>query len=374
MTVLRTPRRVETERRPAVTAATAGAAAAGASRDGVAAPATPRIAGIARLDASTKRLARRLTARDIAVIDHEGLDRLSAEELVASEVRCVINASPSCSDRYPNPGPAILVEAGLHLVDTPGHEVFAQLAEGDAIAVDGGSVVRGGRVVARGHVLDRRAVARAAEAAQNGIASTLEDFASNTMSHLREERGLLGEPLGLPEVDTQFRDRAAVVIARGVGERDDFRALERFVRDESPALIGVDGGADTILEGGFVPEVIVGDMDSASDRALRCGAELLVHAYRDGRAPGRARLDRLGIDYKLLPTPGTSEDCALLLAGEKGARLIVSVASRLSLADFLDRGRLGISSTFLTRLRIGDILVDARGLSLLDPPAAARRG
>jgi uncharacterized membrane-anchored protein len=337
-------------------------------------PAEPAITGTARLGRRTKVLAGRLTPRDIAVIDHEGLDRTSAEDLVASGVRCVINAAPSCSGRYANAGPSILADAGLHLVDALGASVFDRIAEGDRLVVRGASVLRDERVVAEGRVVDRRTVEREAEAARHRIAEALEDFAANTVSHLRRERELLGGALELPEIDTPLRGRAAVVVVRGAEARSDLRALEGYVGEARPALVGVDGGADIILEAGLEPEVIVGDMDSASDRALRSGAELLVHAYRDGHAPGRARLDRLGVPYKVLPAPGTSEDGAFLVAAEKGAQLIVSLGPRLSLSDFLDRGRAGMASTFLTRLRVGEILVDARGLSLLAPSGGDRPG
>ena len=139
-----------------------------------------------------------------------------------------------------------------------------------------------------------------------------------------------------------------------------------------PVLIAVDGGAEALLEAGLRPDMIVGDMDSAGEAALLAardgGAELVVHSYPDGRAPGRARLDELSLPYKLVPAPGTSQDVAMLIAAEKGARLIVSVGSQFNLVEFLDRNREGMSSTFLTRLRIGEILVDAKGVSRLYHP------
>src|SRR5207253_480769 len=178
--------------------------------------------------------------------------------------------------------------------------------------------------------------------------------------------------LDLPDFETDFRDRPALVVVRGVDHKKDLRMLKPYVRDAKPALVAVDGGADAILEDGFRPDMIVGDMDSASDAALRCGAELVVHAYPDGRAPGRDRLDRLGLDYKVVPAPATSEDVALLMAAEKGAQLIVTVGSHFNLVEFLDKSRAGMSSTFLTRLRVGEILVDAKGVSRLYRPSAGR--
>jgi uncharacterized membrane-anchored protein len=160
-----------------------------------------------------------------------------------------------------------------------------------------------------------------------------------------------------------------MIVVRGVDHQKDLRILRPYVRDQHPVLMAVDGGADAILEQGLEPDMIVGDMDSASDAALRSGAELVVHAYPDGRAPGRDRLDRLELPYKVVHAPATSEDVAMLVAAEKGAELIVMVGSHFNLMEFLDKNRKGMSSTFLTRLRVGEILVDAKGVSRLYRPS-----
>ncbi|HLL86550.1 MAG TPA: putative cytokinetic ring protein SteA [Thermoleophilaceae bacterium] len=327
-----------------------------------------RIEGTARLGRRTKQLARRLAPRDIAVIDHADLDRLSAEELVRSGVACVVNVAPSSSGRYPNEGPSILVDAGVHVVDAPGTPLFEELGDGEAVVVAGGRLSRARRVLAEGRVIDRRAAAHDLEHARAAIPTALEAFAANTIDHLRAEGGTLADDLELPELLTPFARRPALVVARGSGHERDLHALLPFVRERRPALVGVDGGADLLLAAGLEPDVIVGDMDSASDEALGSGAELLLHAYRDGRAPGRARLERLGRRYTTLPVPGTSEDAALLLAAEKGARPVVSIGSPFDMVDFLDRARDGMASSFLTRLRIGDALVEARGLATLLEP------
>jgi uncharacterized membrane-anchored protein len=232
--------------------------------------------------------------------------------------------------------------------------------------------MRGDELVWEGEVQDREAVTRAYEAGRQGIGEALEAFAVNTMTHIREERELVAGNLDLPDFDTRFRDRPALVVVRGVDHKKDLRTLRSYVRDRKPVLIGVDGGADAILDEGFSPDLIVGDMDSATDRVLRSGAELVVHAYPDGRAPGRDRLDEMGLAYRVVPAPATSEDVAMLIAAEKGAELIVTVGSHFNLVEFLDKNREGMSSTFLTRLRIGEILVDAKGVSRLYRPSAGR--
>ena len=313
----------------------------------------------------------------MAILDHRDLDRLSAEDLVSAGVGCVVNVAASSSGRYPNEGPSILAEAGVHLVDVEGAPIFDAVDEDDSVSVEGPDVLRDGRLVAEGRVIDRDVAGSLREAARRAIAGTLEAFAANTMAHLREEDDLLAGRLDLPDVATPLRDRPALVVVRGVDHARDLRALAPFVREQRPAPVAVDGGADALLEAGMAPELIVGDMDSASDRALTSGAELVVHAYPDGRAPGRARLEQLGLPHKTLPAPGTSQDAALLLAAEKGARPIVSVGSPFNLVEFLDRGRDGMASSFLTRLRLGESLVDANGLRWLcgrhDAPAVRTR-
>ena len=346
-----------------------GKGATAAARNGLPAGAH---AGPARLGKRTKRLVTRLEPGDIAVIDHQDIDRVAAEDLVATGVRCVVNAARSASGRYPNKGPSILTDAGVHLVDMPGAPLFDALKDGERVEVHGARLIADGNVLWEGDVQDRDAVARAREAGRREIGEALVAFADNTMGRIREEGELLAGEIDLPELETVFRDRPALIVVRGVDYQKDLRILRPYVRDMSPILVAVDGGADAILGEGFVPDMIVGDMDSASDAALRCGAELIVHAYPDGRAPGRARLEALGLRHKVVPAPATSEDVAMLIAAEKGADLLVAVGSHFNLVEFLDKNRQGMSSTFLTRLRVGEILVDAKGVSRLYRPSAGR--
>jgi uncharacterized membrane-anchored protein len=329
-------------------------------------------AGPVRLGKRTKLLVKRLGPDDIAVIDHAGIDRVAGEDLVATGCRCVINVATSVSPRYANQGPAILVEGGVHLVDMPAAPLFDVLKDGQDVVVEEGRLLRAGEVVWEGEVQDAATVERAYQEGRERIGEALAAFAENTMRHIQEEQELLSGQIDLPDFDTDFRDRATLVVVRGVDHKRDLRILRPYVRDTHPALVAVDGGADAILEEGLRPDMIVGDMDSATDAALRSGAELVVHAYPDGRAPGRDRLDRLELPYKVVPAPATSEDVALLIAAEKGAELIVSVGSHFNLVEFLDKNRSGMSSTFLTRLRVGEILVDAKGVSRLYRPSAGR--
>jgi uncharacterized membrane-anchored protein len=324
--------------------------------------------GTARIDRRTKNLTKRLGPDDVAIIDHTDLDRVSAEELIESGVRVVVNVAPSQSGRFPNPGPLELVRGGVRLIDAPGADLFERVTDGELVTVRGSGLYRNGTCLAHGTQLEERQLERALNDQRARVTDALEAFAENTLHFLRDEGRLLTEGIELPQLKTRLRDRHALVVARGPGHKRDLRMVGSYVRDYRPVLIGVDGGADAILESGLTPDVIVGDMDSVSDRALRSGGEIVVHAYRDGEAPGAARLERLGVPYHVVSVPGISEDTAFLLAYEKGAQLIVAVGTHFNLIEFLERDRAGMSSTFVTRLKVGEILVDAKGVSRFVSP------
>jgi uncharacterized membrane-anchored protein len=336
-------------------------------------PETPGVRGAVRVDARTKDLTKRLRPGEIAVIDHQDIDKVSAEALLACRPAAVVNASPSISGRYPNLGPEILVEAGIPLVDNVGKDIMHDLKEGQLVSVVGGDVLLDDRVVATGTEFDLDIVEAEMGEARAGLAVQLEAFAANTMEYLRRERDLLLDGVGVPDITTELEGRHALVVVRGYHYKEDLQTLKHYIREYRPVLIGVDGGADALVETGLKPDLIVGDMDSVSDSTLRCGAEIVVHAYRDGNAPGLERVRRLGVEPVVFPATGTSEDVAMLLAAEKGAGLIVSVGAHFNLVEFLDKARAGMSSTFLTRLRVGELLVDAKGVSRLYNPGVTGR-
>ncbi len=331
------------------------------------------IGGRARLGRKTKALVKRLKPGDVAIIDHADLDRIAAEDLVASGVRAVVNVARSTTGRYPNAGPLVLARAGVRLVDAPAAPLFEELHDGDEVVLDGGDLRRGGEILVSGEVLEVAALEAQMAAQLERVDEAIEAFAENTMLRIREEGELLTGEIDFPRTRTSFRDRHVLIVVRGTTYRKDLSALRAYIQDVRPLLVGVDGGADAILEAGHTPDVVLGDMDSASDDALRSGAELIVHAYSDGGAPGRERLLELGLDHVVAPAVGTSQDVAMLMAYEKGAALIVSVGAHFNLVEFLDKNRAGMSSTFLTRLRIGETLVDAKGVSRLYNPGVGGR-
>jgi len=326
----------------------------------------PGLVGVARVDLRTKVLVKRLTPGDIAVIDHADLDRVSADELISCRPAAVVNASKSITGRYPNLGPRLLFEAGIPLVDDVGREVLARVPDGSTVRLDGDVLYKGDQAVAKGVLQTEETLSQAMDEATAGVESQIDAFAANTLEFLRRERDLLTKGISnLPVLATDMYGRHVLVVVRGYRYREDLRALRPYIREYRPVLLAVDGGADALLEAGYRPHMIIGDMDSVSDQALVCGAELVVHAYPDGRAPGMTRVRDLSLDAVPLPAPGTSEDVALLVADACGASLIAVVGTHWTVEEFLDKGRPGMASTFLTHLRVGGKLVNARGVHQL---------
>ncbi|NUS07069.1 MAG: hypothetical protein HOV97_31430 [Nonomuraea sp.] len=325
----------------------------------------PGVTAVARIDRRTKRLTKRLQPGEIAIIDHVDVDRVSAEALVACGAAAVINVASGISGRYPNLGPQILLEAGVPFVDNANPELFERIKDGDVIRLNDGVVYLDDDVVGKGDAQTAEAVEAAMAEARAGLAVQIEAFAVNTMEYVRGEGKLLIDGVGVPEIRTVMEGRHVLIVVRGYHYKEDIATLRPYIREYRPILIGVDGGADALLEAGYLPDVIVGDFDSVSTKALTCGAELVVHAYRDGRAPGLERVHQLGREAVIFPATGTSEDIAMILADDKGAELIVAVGTHGTLEEFLDKGRSGMASTFLTRLIIGSKLIDAKGVSRL---------
>jgi uncharacterized membrane-anchored protein len=257
------------------------------------------------------------------------------------------------------------VKAGIPLVDDTGRAVMDAVVEGEILRLEEGVLYRGSRPIGKGVIQTPDLVAETMELSRAGLEEQLKAFVENTLTYVEQEYGLLLDAVGVPDISTDLEGRHCLIVVRGYHYREDIATLRPYIREYRPVLIGVDGGADALLEAGYTPHMIVGDMDSVSDKALTCGAELVVHAYRDGRAPGLDRLERLNLPCVLFPATGTSEDVAMLLADDKGASLIVAVGTHATLVEFLDKGRAGMASTFLTSLRVGGKLVDAKGVSRL---------
>jgi uncharacterized membrane-anchored protein len=324
-----------------------------------------RVEAPIKVDRKTKKLAKRLVSGEIAVINHIDIDEVAANSLVEAKIKLVVNAAPSISGRYPNKGPGILTDNNILIVDNIGEDVFEQLKEGQTVEVVDGKIYRDGEFLGQGEVLDREAVNDRLRIAYENLSVELDKFIDNTIDYARKEKGLILGDVEIPKVATKYNGKHVLIVVRGQDYKEDLSTMISYIEEMKPVLVGVDGGADALMEFGYTPDVVVGDMDSVSDEALIKAKEIVVHAYTDGRAPGLKRVQDLGLDAVVFPAPGTSEDIAMLIAYEYNAKLIVAVGTHSNMIDFLEKGRKGMASTFLVRLKIGTKLIDAKGVNLL---------
>lgn len=324
------------------------------------------LAGKIKVDKKTKNLVKRLRPQEIAVIDHADLDELSALSLVKAKVKAVINASPSMTGNYPNLGPLILLNYQIPLLDNVGPAIMT-LQDNQYVEIRKNEIYLNQHLWGQGVRQTKEKLQRTLQDSKNNLHRNLSSFIDNTLFRAGLERKIVLEKLAVPPLKQQIKDKHALIVVRGQGYLADLRAIKSYINDLKPVLIGVDGGADALRENGYRPDLILGDMDSVSDEALQGGSELVVHAYANGDAPGIERIKKLGLTAKIFPAPGTSEDAAMLLAHQCGANLIVAVGTHTSMIDFLEKGRRGMASTILTRIKVGEILVDAKGVSKLYP-------
>jgi uncharacterized membrane-anchored protein len=327
-----------------------------------------RVSGIVRKGRRTKDLIKTLRPGDIAVVDHVDMDAVAAWGLAEKKISALVNAGLPTSGRYPNRGPIVLASEKIPVYYLPEAGSFDRISEGHLVEISNDGCLSqptGLRLPIEYWSPER--IREESEKARGNLGAELEKFTANTLGYIKEERALLLEPVSVPPLKgvRKIAGRHAAVVVRGEGYKDDLNSIAGYLQDHRPILIGVDGGADALMSFGFKPDIILGDMDSVSDKALKCGACLVVHAYANGSAPGLERVHSLGLSAEVFPVAGTSEDAALILAYEKHAELIVAVGTHSTLESFLDKGRAGMSSTFLVRLKVGSRMVDARGVSQL---------
>jgi uncharacterized membrane-anchored protein len=329
-------------------------------------PELPGVTGVARVDRHSEALLRRLRPGNIAVLDQLDLDRATADALVAAEVAAVVNASPSISGRFPNLGPEVLVHAGIPLLDAVGPEALHSVKDGSLIRIHDGVVYAGDKLLVEGVTQTADSVADALVEAKSGLAHQLEAFAANTIEFMRRERAMLLDGIGMPDVEVDLNGRQVLVVAAGYDHAADLGRLRRYIAEYRPRLVGVGAGADALLGAGHRPDLIVGNPSEVSDRALTCGADVVVPAFTDGHAPGLHRVQDLGAGAVTFPSSANAEDLALLIAHHRGASMIITVGLSATMGEFLDRGRTGSNaSTFLTRLQTGGRVVDGRVVAAL---------
>lgn len=323
------------------------------------------IKGVVKKDKKTKNLIDRLNPKDIAIISHRDLDEVAAISLADKKVAAVINTEKTISGRYPNRGPAVLLEKSIPIFEIEGSEVFDYFKEGEMIEIVEDEIKFQQKERVKCHYIGPKEIEELIKLGYDNMEKELDFFIENTLEYAKKEKGLVTGKIQIPKISTNLLQHHALIVVRGKDYKMDLRTIKSYIDEVKPVLIGVDGGGDALLEFGLIPDIIIGDMDSVSDKSLLLAKEIIVHGYEDGNAPGSKRVEELGIEPKIFVAPGTSEDIALLLAYEKGADLIVAVGTHSNMIDFLEKGRPGMSSTFLVRLKVGNKLVDAKGVNKL---------
>lgn len=318
------------------------------------------------MDRDTDRLLRRVGPGDIVVIDVLDLDRVTADALVDAGIAGVVNAAPSISGRYPNLGPEVLVANNIVLIDNAGPEIFKKIKDGAKIRLHDGGVYSGDRRLVHGVERTDEEIADLMQDAKTGLVAHLEAFAGNSIEFIRSESPLLIDGIGIPDIDVDVYRRHVVVVTDGPGADDDVKALKPFIKEYQPVLVGVAGGADILRQHGYRPQLIVGNPDQMSADVLKSGAQVVLPADADGHASGLERIQDLGIGAMTFPAAGSATDLALLLVDHHGASLIVTAGHSAGIEEFFDRGRAQSNpSTFLTRLKVGEKLVDAKAVATL---------
>lgn len=326
----------------------------------------PGVVGTARVDRDIDKLLERVEQGDIVVLDVLDLDRVTADALVEAKIAGVVNASTSISGRYPNLGPEMLVANGVALVDEAGPEVFKKVKDGAKIRLHDGGVYAGDRCLVKGTQRTDQEIVDLMHEAKAGLVAHLEAFAGNTIEFIRGESPLLIDGIGIPDIDVDMHRRHVVVVAEGPGVADDLKGLKPFIKEYQPVLVGVGTGADVLRKAGYRPQLIVGNPGQISAETLKSGAQVVLPADADGHAPGLERIQDLGVGAMTFPAAGSAADLALLLADHHGASLIVTAGHPASIEEFFDRSRQQSNpSTFLTRLKVGEKLVDAKAVATL---------
>jgi len=326
----------------------------------------PGVTGTARVDRDIDRLLRRIGPGDVVVIDALDLDRITADALVEAGVVAVVNASPSISGRYPNLGPEVLVNNHVTLIDETGPDVFKKIKDGTRVRLHNGGVYAGDRRIALGTERTDEEIHDLMHEAKSGLVAHLEAFAGNTIEFIRSESPLLIDGMGIPDIDVDVNRRHVVVVAEEPNAFEDLKSLKPFIKEYQPVLVGVGTGADILRRAGYRPQLIVGDPETMSVEVLRSGAQVVLPADADGHAKGLERIQDLGVGAMTFPAAGSAADLALLLCDHHGASLIVTVGHSASIEEFFDRSRQQSNpSTFLTRLKVGEKLVDAKAVATL---------
>lgn len=322
------------------------------------------IQGRVKVGPITKKLVNYLCNDDIAVIRHNDIDELAAAALVDKGVRAVINTGTTMTGHYKAAGAMTLLLSGVPVIDS--RLDLGCFNDYDLVTVVENDMIINGIIFKNScSIVDMEYVRKKQLEAEKNEDREVIKFICNTISHAQNEYLHIVGYSDYPDLRSQLEGRHVVVVVRNKCSSDELKSLKSYIESYHPVFIAVDGGADLILNLGYIPDILIGDMDSVSDIGIYRSREIILHAYDDGCCPCLGRILPMNVPYSMIKLKGTSEDAALMLAYRKKAQLIVLVGGHSCMYDFLDKGREGMSSTFVIRTLVGERLVDCKGLGII---------
>lgn len=320
---------------------------------------------------------KKFRAGDIAVIDAADISRQEAQSLVDVKPSAVINVSQFTTGSIPNYGPHMLLDANVNLIENVGESFISGFKDGKKARItEDGGVFLGEKSIGQGTVVQRgQAEANFADA-QRGLIDHMEAYFGNSIQFIHSEGPLLIDGFGVPDAGAEMKGRKVLVVSPSHDHQQKIKLLRNFIREYDPILIGVDGGADSLVQQGYKPDLIVGDPSGISSDTLRTGARVILPAEPDGTAPGLERIQDLGIGAMTFPAAvNSSTDLALLLADYHQAQMIVQVGGEIDLDDIFAGESHATPSALLARMKAGTKLVDADSvINLYTAPSGGGMG
>lgn len=321
-----------------------------------------KIQGRIKVGTKTKTLANFLRPGEIAVIQQDDIDELAAEALINTGIKAIINTGKSMTGKFRSLGTKLLYESNIKIVDI---ELPIKLfKDNDFVTVINSDIIIKNHIYKNVCTIVNSAYIKLKnECSGSNAASEISKFIDNTIFYAAMEKEKIINFFNFPDLNIKLKGRHVLVVARNTNSLEEIKALKAYIDKYDPVFMGVDGGGDILIKCGYIPDILVGDMDSVSDIGLFRSRELVLHTYEDGSCPCLERIARLNLPYKTAAMTGTSEDVALMLAYRKEAELIVLAGGHSSVYDFMSKNRQGMGSTFITRVIVGDRLVDCKGIN-----------
>lgn len=321
------------------------------------------VEGIIKKGSKTKALIKYLNSNDIAVLNHNDIDELAAYALINSGISIILNTGLCMTGKYNSKGTSILIKNGIKLYEVKvSYELFN---DGDYVCIrDKDLIINKYNIFTNACTnVNEAYVRKYTELSNTNANKELINFINNTLSYANEEKDKILFETSYPNINIKIKGRDVLIVVRGSFCESDLMALKSYIEFYKPVIIGVDGGADLLINNGYVPDILIGDMDSVSDLGIYRSKEIILHAYKNGYCPCKDRVDKMNVKYKILSMLGTSEDIAMLMAYDMGAEQIVLLGGHKCMYDFMEKGRKGMGSTLLTRIKIGEKLIDFKGIS-----------